>query len=80
MNDGQYNGGYYEIMARVTKTDGTEVGYCFVERPAGVRQKVKRFNIINLVLNSEQLFCNEYEINSRKRRRNGQNHTGYRKH
>ena len=49
MNEEQYNGGYYEIMARVIKTDGTEVGYCFVELLPGVRQDGKKLNSINLI-------------------------------
>ncbi len=44
MNEGQYNNGYYEMMARVTATDGTEVGYCFVELLPGIRQNGKKFN------------------------------------
>lgn len=51
MNEGQYNGGYYEMMAKVTKMDGTEVGYCFVELLPGTRQEGKKFNLLNLVLN-----------------------------
>jgi predicted secreted hydrolase len=50
MNDKQYNSGYYEMMARVTRSDGTEVGYCFVELLPGTRQEPKRFNLLDLAL------------------------------
>jgi predicted secreted hydrolase len=50
MTGGQYNGGYYEMMARVTKLDGTEVGYCFVELLPGIRQEGKKLNFLNLLL------------------------------
>lgn len=49
LNEGQYNNGYYEIMALVTRIDGTEVGYCFVELLPGVRQKGKKFTIFDLL-------------------------------
>ncbi len=49
VNDGQYNGGYFEIFARVTKTDGTEVGYCLAELLPGVRQPGKKFGFLNMV-------------------------------
>jgi hypothetical protein len=51
MNEGQYNGGYYEMMAKVTKMDGVDDGYCFVELLPGTRQEGKKFNLVNLVLN-----------------------------
>ena len=50
MNEGQYNGGYYEMMSKVTKMDGTEVGYCFVELLPDTRQEGKKFNLLNLLL------------------------------
>ena len=50
LNEGQYNGGYYEIMASVTNRDGTEVGYCFAELLPGTRQQGKKLNLLDVAL------------------------------
>ena len=50
MNERQFNGRYYEMMASVSGMDGTEVGYCFVELLPGVRQDARTYNLLNLIL------------------------------
>jgi predicted secreted hydrolase len=50
MAEGQYNAGYFELIARVTNRAGVEVGYCFVELLPGVRQEGKlKFNFLSLL-------------------------------
>lgn len=50
MNEGQYNGRYYELIANVTDTEGNEVGYCFAELLPGIRRGAKKFNILRLLM------------------------------
>jgi hypothetical protein len=50
MAEGQYNAGYFELMASVTNRAGAKVGYCFVELLPGVRQDGKlKFNFLSLL-------------------------------
>ena len=51
MNDRQYNGGYYEIIARISTMDGREAGYCFTELLPGARTTGKKLNLLNHLFN-----------------------------
>jgi predicted secreted hydrolase len=51
MNNDQYNGGYYELMAGISTMDGRAVGYGIVELLPGARVTGKKLNLLNHLFN-----------------------------